>query len=400
MSPQENEKDSSAEFEKAAVSVAMPRQTLFGAGCLCGLGEAAAGLGKRAFLITGPSKAEFEELTSEVMDVTAHRFEEADPDIEAVDSAAASCREAKCGCVIGVGEAGVIDGAKLVSIVCGHRADSVRPFLVGERGIRTKGLPLMIIPTVAVTGAEFTSAAFVTDVENAVRWSLSHPYLVPEKVILDPELSLSVGPELTAAAGVGAFAIALESFVSLRSNGLTDTLGLGSIRQIGRNLSRAVQNGTDMEARTAMCLASYLAGAAASGTGPGVTNLIAPSLQMALGTVYGEAVAVVLPASVEFNRDHALEKYARVAAVLGGEMRSGAENLLDLLAVLYGEIGIDDTIARLKIDYGMIETTLNSITESDARADANPRPVDRAGLVRILRHAREYVQRRSASSSG
>jgi alcohol dehydrogenase class IV len=258
----------------------------------------------------------------------------------------------------------------------------------------------MAVPTVAVTGAEFTSTAFVTDIGNAVRWSVSHPYLVPERVIVDPEFTMSAPPGLTAAAGVGAFAFALEAFVSLRSNEITDTFTLESIRLIVQNLQRAVRDGKDLEARTAMCLAAYLAGAAVSGTGPGVANLIAPSLQMALGTVYGAAVAVVLPASVQFNLDHAREKYARVATLLGGEIRSGTENLLDQLAVLYSEIGIDDTIARLKIDYGMIEETLNSITESGARAEANPRPVDRAGLVRILRHAREYVQRRSTSGSG
>ena len=134
-----------------------------------------------------------------------------------------------------------------------------------------------------------------------------------------------------------------------------------------------------------------------SGAGPGVAGVIAPALQMALGTGYGEAVAIVLPASVEFNLDHAQEKYARVATLLAGEMQCGAENLVDLLGVLYDEVGIDETIARIKIDYGMIEETLHSIAESGARAEGNPRPVDRAGLVRILRHAREYVQRRSAS---
>jgi len=393
----ENEKDSSLECEEAGRSLTMPRQMLFGAGCFCRLGEAVAGLGARAFLITGPGKTQCEKLISERVDVATFRLREADPDIEAVDSAVASCAEAKCDCVIGLGQGGVIDAAKLVSVVCGHGADSVHPFVAGERRIEMRGLPLLAIPSAAVTGAEFTSTAFVVERENSVRWGVSHPHLVPESVIIDPELTLSAPAGLTAAAGVGAFAMGLESFVSLRSNDVTDTFALESMRLVGRNLPRAVQNGTDMEARTAMCLAAYLAGAAASCTGPGVANLIGPSLQMALGTVYGEAVAVVLPASVEFNRDHAREKYARVVELLAGEMRSGAEDLLDLLAVLYGEIGINDTIARLKIDYGMIEETLNSITESGARAEGNPRPVDRAGLVRILRHAREYVQHRSAS---
>jgi alcohol dehydrogenase class IV len=354
-------------------------------------------LGTRAFLITGRGRAECEKSISERVDVTTFRLRDADPDIEAVDSAAASCAEAKCDCVIGLGQGGVIDTAKLVSMVRGHGADSVRPFVAGERRIEMRGLPLMAVPLAAVTGAEITSTAFVIERENKVRWGLSHPYLVPESVIIDPELTLSAPAGLTAAAGVGAFAFALEAFVSVRSNEITDRFALESIRLIGRNLRRAVRDVSDVEAKTGICLAAYLAGAAATGTGPGVAGVIAPALQMALGTGYGEAVAIVLPASIEFNLDHAREKYARVAEVLASEVRPGTEDFPDLLAALYDDIGISDTIARIKIDYGMIEETLNSIAESGARAEANPRPVDRAGLVRILRHAREYVQRRSAS---
>jgi len=397
MSPEENEQDPSLEYEEAGHSLTMPRQTAFGAGCFSRLGEAAAGLGARAFLVTGPGKSEWEKLISERMDVTAFRLRDTEPDIEAVDSAAAACAEGECDCVVGFGQTGVIDTAKLVSMVRGHAADSVRPFVVGERPVEMKGLPLVAVPSDAVTGAEIASTAFVIERESRVRWGLSHPHLVPESAIIDPQLTLSAPAELTAAAGVAAFSFALESFVSLRGSDITDMFALGSVRLIGRNLHRAVLDGSDIDARTGMCLAAYLAGGAATATGPGVANVIAPALQMALGTGYGEAVAIVLPSSIEFNLDHAVEKYARVVEVLASEVRPGTETLPDLLAALYDDIGIGDTIARIKINYGMIEETLNSIAESGARAEANPRPVDRAGLVRILRHAREYVHRRSAS---
>jgi len=397
MSPGENEKGLSLDCAEAAVYLTMPRQTVFGAGCLCRVGETAAGFGSRVFLITGRGRSKCEKSISGEVDVTTFRLRGADPDIESVDSAAASCAEAKCDCVIGLGQGGVIDTAKLVSIVRGHGADSVRPFVVGERCIEMRGLPLIAVPSAAVTGAEIASTAFVIERETKVKWGLSHPYLAPESVIVDPELTLSAPSELTAAAGVGAFNFALEAYVSLRSSEVTDMFALESIRLIGRNLARAVRDVSDVDAKTGLCLAAYLAGAAASGTGPGVAGVIAPALQMALGTGYGEAVAIVLPASVEFNADHARKRYARVAELLGSEVRPGTEDFPDLLAALYDDIGIGDTIARIKINYGMIEETLNSIAESGARAEANPRPVDRAGLVRILRHAREYVQRWSAT---
>ena len=369
------------------------------------MGEAAAAFGTRAFLITGAGLAEDEDLTERVccelltreVDFTTFPLTDVGPDIAVVDSAAESCAEARCDCLIGLGQAGVIDTAKLVSVVRGHDVDSIRPFVVGERGVEAKGPPLVAVPTVAVTGAEITSTALVTDPANGVRWSLSHPYLAPDNVVMDTELTLSAPPELTAAAGIGAFAFALEAFVSSRSNELTDMFALEAVRLIGQNLLCAVRDGTNMEARTAMCLAAYLAGAAATGARPGVANMIAPALQMALGTHYGEAVAMLLPASIEFNRDHAKDKYATVVDLLAANVRPGARGLLELLAALYEDIGLTDAIARLKMDYGIIEETLNSVAKSEARASANPRPVDRAGLVRILRHTREHIQRRSAS---
>ncbi|MCK5556981.1 MAG: iron-containing alcohol dehydrogenase, partial [Candidatus Hydrogenedentes bacterium] len=265
----ENEKTLPCGRESDMVHLMMPRETIFGAGCLRSVGETAFSLGTRAFLVTGSESAQSDEVVDRVrrqldehgMNPTAFPMPEGCPDIEAVDSAAETCAENQCDVVIGVGEVGVIDGAKLVAIACGSGANSVRPFLVNEWLFATHWVPLVCIATPPITGAELSATAFVADRTNGVGQVLYHPCLIPEVVIMDAELTLPVPPAVTAVAGISAFAHALEAFVSSRADELTATLAAEAVRLVGRNLVRAVRDGADIEAKTALCLAAYLAGA-------------------------------------------------------------------------------------------------------------------------------------------
>jgi len=385
--------------QDALLSLTMPRETLFGAGCLRAVGDAAAALGRHAFLLTGPQGAQPDELTERVrdellaraMDTSFFRFDRLEPATQDVDAAANACAAAGCDLIVGLGQAGVIDAAKLVALVCGHGVESIEPFLVGKCAVERTGVPLVIVPTSAVIGTEVMTTAFAIDEEPRLRRSLSHRHLTPTCVVLDPELTGSSGPRLTAAAGLGTFTLALEAFVSVRSNPLTDTLALEAIRLVGEYLKAAVGDGKDINARTALCLAAYLAGSAGTGAGLGVVGLLAPALQLALGAEYGEAAALVLCASIEFNFYHAREKYERVAELLAAALRTDTRNLGDLLRAFYSEVGIDEALAAYTLDYRIVDETLTAIAECGGRAEANPRPVDRAGLVRILRHARAYI---------
>jgi len=385
--------------EPDPVHLTMPRETIFGAGCLRAVGEAAARLGSRAFLVTALESGHAKEVVDRVygelvrhgLNPIAAPMPEICPEVTVVDSASEACAENRCDVVVAVGETGVIDAAKLLSLLGASSADSIRDIVTGEVSIEGHALPLVSVPTPPVTGAELGAAAFVADREDGVGRNLRHPGLLPEIVIVDPELGLSVPPSATAVAGIGAFAHALEAFVSLRANELTETLATEAVRLVGRNLLGAVTDETDVDARMSLTLAAYLAGAAANGTGPGIASLLAHPLGMTLGTRYAEALAVLLPATVEFNFDHARDMYERVPALLAGGTERTPRDFADVLAGLYREVGVDNIIARHSIDYGKIEETLCAVEDSHAGAETNPRPVDRAGVVRILRHAREHI---------
>jgi|GEM_PF-3691778 len=397
MSPRK--KENNAGHESTLLSLTMPSETLFGAGCVGAVADAAAALGAHAFLLTGPRGAQpggltdhiRDELVTREMGGTVYRFDGYEPTIRDIDAAADACAAAGCDLIVGLGGASVIDAAKLVAVLCGHDAESIEPFLVGECAFERAGLPLVVVPTVAVIGTEIMGTAFAVDEEARCKRSVSHRHVMPTCVAIDPELTVSTPPRLTAAAGVGTFTLALEAFVSRRSNPLTETFALEAIRLVGEYLRRAVADGTNIDARTALCLAAYLAGSAATGAGLGVVNLLASALQHALGAEYGEAAALVLPASIEFNLYHARDKYAQVAELLATALRTDVRNLGDLLVTFCADIGIDKTITAYTLDYRIVDETLTAIAQCGGRAETNPRPLDRAGLVRILRHARAYI---------
>jgi alcohol dehydrogenase class IV len=397
MSPRK--KENGAGHESTLLSLTMPRETLFGAGCVGAVADAAGALGAHAFLLTGPRDTQPEELTERVRDelrartvgTTVFRFEGPEPATRDVDAAADACAAAGCDLIVGLGGASVIDAAKLVALLCGHDAESIEPFLVGECAFERAGLPLVVVPTVAVIGTEIMGTAFAVDEEARFKRSVSHRHVMPTCVVIDPELTVSTPPRLTAAAGIGTFTLALEAFVSRRSNPLTETFALEAIRLVGEYLRLAVADGTNIDARTGLCLAGYLAGSAATGAGAGVVNLLAHALQHALGAEYGEAAALVLPASIEFNLYHARDKYAQVAELVATALGTDTRDLGDLLVHLYAEVGIDKALAVYTLDYRIVDETLTAIATCGGRAETNPRPVDRAGLVRILRHARHYI---------
>jgi alcohol dehydrogenase class IV len=399
------EKGSPGAREPDPVHLTMPKETVFGAGCLRTVGAAAAGLGARAFLVTAPESAQAKEVVDRVygelvrhgMNPIAAPMPELYPDIAAVDAASEACADDHCDVIVGVGEIDVVDAAKLVSVLCGSGESSIRSLVTDEQGVEMRTLPLVSVPTPPVTGAELAATAFVADRASGAGRSLHHPCLLPDIVIIDPELALPVPPAVTAVAGIGAFAHALEAFVSLRANELTDTLATEAVRLVGRNLLRAVRDEADADAKTGLCLAAYLAGAAANGAGPGIASLLAHPLGMTLGTPYAEALAILLPASIEFNSDHARDRYERVSRLLADDTEGAARRFSDVLAHMYREAGLNDVIARHRLDYGKIEETICAVEESHARAKTNPRPVDRAGVVRILRHARERIHRLTLS---
>jgi len=163
-------------------------------------------------------------------------------------------------------------------------------------------VPFVAVPTTAGTGAEVTRNAVLTSTEHGVKASLRGPQLLPAVALVDPELTWSMPPALTATTGLDALAQLLEPFVSVRANPLTDALCREGLPRVARALPRAFANGNDREARREMALASLLGGMALANAGLGAAHGFAGPLGGRFRAPHGALCACLLPGVMRVNR--------------------------------------------------------------------------------------------------
>jgi len=183
--------------------------------------------------------------------------------------------------IIGIGGGSTIDVTKLLA-VSGSIKGSVRNY-IGTNLIDKPGIPMIMIPTTSGTGAETTPNAIVKDKKEGWEKGVISPYLIPDLVILDPDLTISLPPNVTAETGIDAFTHAIECFICNKSNVISDLFALESIRLISDNLYNAVNNGDNKVSRYNMALASFYGGVAITNSGTGGVRALA----YPLGGMYG-----------------------------------------------------------------------------------------------------------------
>lgn len=199
------------------------------------------------------------------------------------------------------------------------------------------GRPVIAVPTTAGTGAETNSFGVITDEAAGRKGYIGHPSLLPRATILDPGLTIGLPPAATAATGIDAMTHSLESLLSANPNPFAEAMALGVIRTVGQWLRRAVADGTDLEARSQMLMASHLAGVGqASGTGVGLVHALGHSIGTRGRLAHGTALATVLPEVLRFYRGTRDHELALVGIALG--VASGAELEATAAGVAIGAI--------------------------------------------------------------
>jgi alcohol dehydrogenase len=199
------------------------------------------------------------------------------------------------------------------------------------------GRPVIAIPTTAGTGAETNSFAVITDESAGRKGYIGHPSLLPVATILDPALTVGLPPGATAATGVDAMTHSLESLLSANPNPFAEAMALGVIRTIGTWLRTAVADGSDLEARSQMLMASHLAGVGqASGTGVGLVHALGHSIGSRGKVAHGTALAAVLPEVLRFYLGTRDRELALVGIALG--VASAAESEATAAVVAIGAI--------------------------------------------------------------
>ncbi|MGD9224956.1 MAG: iron-containing alcohol dehydrogenase [Desulfobacterales bacterium] len=290
---------------------------------------------------------------------------EYNPTVQTVDKAAEQFRNENCDGVIAVGGGSPIDAGKCIGVLATNPG-SATDYLGVDR-VKTPSVPVICLPTTAGTAAEITDVAVLNDPEKKLKMGMRSPHVAAAVALLDPVLTLTLPLEPTRDSGLDALTHAIESYVSVNSWRVTDTLNLQAIGLVGRYLRTAVHNGNDIEARDGMLTASLLAGMAFHHTKLCLVHAITLPFGGIHNLPHGVSNAIVLPHAMKFMLPGAISKYVDIAVALGEDVsgmseRAAAEKAVAAVEQLSRDVNLPKGLSL----YGIKEDELPELSESIA----------------------------------
>jgi len=359
----------------------MPKSVLYGRNSLEKLGEQSKKLGKRAFIVTdtimeklGYVEKCIQQLNKKSITVSTYNKVDAEPTNIHVLEALSLCKEEKCDFIIGIGGGSCIDAAKAVAVLYTNGGE-VEDYVQKDIEIENNPLPLIAIPTTSGTGSEVTSVAVITNKKTDVKMMMKHPSFIPKVAIIDPVLTSSLPPQITAATGIDALCHAIEAYISKVSQPLTDVLALSAIESIMKYLRIAYEDGRNMEAREAMMIASLQAGIAFSNASVTLVHGMSRPVGALFHVPHGISNAILLPTVLEFTKTSAMKRLAKIGRSLNKDLYSNSdEEVADYTLGEIKKLCFDLRIPNLK-EYGIDEIEFeNAISKmaSDAIESGSP----------------------------
>jgi len=375
-------------------AVTVPTRLVHGPGAVASLADECRALGiTKPMLVTDPGVAAaglVDRVLPHLNGVVVFDEVRPNPDIELVDRAARVYRENGCDGLVGLGGGSSLDTAKSIGVVARH-GGSIADYEWGRDPIEERIPPLVAIPTTAGTGSEVTLWAVITDHERQLKFNVGGTPLIGAHVaLIDPELMLGLPPAVTAATGMDALSHAIECFTCDYHQPFNDAVALHAIELVGRWLRRAVEDGTDLEARTHMAHAATLGGMAYGTESAGAAHAMSQSAGGVHDCPHGALTARVLGPVCAYNVPAAPERYARIAQALGIETsgmdvveaaRAGVEEVYRLT---------DDVDIPTMQELGFSEDEiplLARIAFEDPQTQGNAREVDVPAYEEIYRAA-------------
>lgn len=396
-----------------------PAQITFGWGQRSALGAIVAQHGRRAFVVSGSRTLEASGRLGELIDqvksegcdceqVTAISHE---PEVVDVDDLAADLVRRGAGprdCIIAIGGGSAIDLAKAAAaLVTNRESSTVKDYLEGVGAgltIDEPPIPLIAMPTTAGTGTEATKNAVISSYDPAFKKSLRSPMMIPNAVLIDPELSVGLSPETTAYTGMDAITQLLESLISNRAQPIPHALCLQGLSLAIPAIVEAVENGSSRPAREAMSHAALLSGLALANSGLGMAHGVAAALGVHARVPHGLACAVMLPHALIINKDVGRATLAQagrllrqslvdsnLSETLSREMAEAAtletndaatSFLIEIVEHLCERIGIPSTLTALGVSRDQVPAIVASSRGNSM--SGNPRDISDAELTTVL----------------
>jgi alcohol dehydrogenase class IV len=387
---------------------------LFGRNATRQLGDVVGRLGaRRVLLVTDPvlvkaGVADRVRAPLAEAGVTVSVFDggEPEPSMRAADACIAAARDFRPDALLGLGGGSNMDLAKITATGLAH-GGTPRDY-VGDDKVPGPIAPLICVPTTAGTGSEVSAASVLTDTDNHIKVGILSNYLRPRVALVDPLLTVSCPPKVTADSGIDALTHAIEAYTAVDNSTfplppgertvyqgrhpMGDVLADKAIALIGANLRRAVARGDDLDAREGMALGATLAGMAFSNVGVAVVHALEYPVGGATHCSHGAGNGLLLPFVMRFNLPVRRRELATVARLLGEDVsglgeQAAAERAITAVERLRAEIGIP---RRLR-DIGVMEAQLRPFAEKAFGIKrilrVNPRPVTADDLEGVLRAA-------------
>lgn len=369
---------------------------VFGDGSLERMFPEIAGMGRRAFILTGRAPGRAEPLVRFLrrQRVAVETFPvHGEPTTDSVMEAAGAARAMKADIVVSVGGGSVIDAGKAVAALAANPGP-VTDYLevIGEgKPLASPPAPCIAVPTTAGTGSEVTKNAVVKSTRHGVKVSMRDVHMIPNIAIVDPLLTHTMPPEVTASTGMDALTQLIEPFVSDRSNPLTDGLCREGIRRAARSFKAAFQDGTDGHARADMALASLFGGLALANAKLGAVHGIAGPMGGMIPAPHGVACARLLAPVMEANvralqdrdpKSPLLVRFHETGRMLTGDPGAGAMDAVRWIRNLTGFL----SLPRLS-DFGLTREMFPDLIAKSRRASSmkgNPVRLEEAELEDVL----------------
>lgn len=376
-------------------SFTLPTKIVYGPGCINSLiDELALNGGKRPIVITdkGVKNAGILDkitamLKSNNINYTVYDGVEPNPKDLNVEEGAKIAREFSADSIIAIGGGSPIDCAKSVGVLLAHNADKIKKY--EGKTAATEPLPLLItIPTTSGTGSELTFSSVITDTTNNYKMTVKSQYTAAKVAICDPELTLSLPAHITASTGMDALTHAIEAYTATCAEPISDAMALYATELIYNNLVTAVNEGNNLEARSAMLLGSMLAGIAFSHSDVASVHCIAESLGGVYDLPHGVCNAIFLPHVMEYNMEYSVERYARIAKAMGLSFDNDLEGAKKAV----------EAVKKLAVDVKLpLFSSLNVNTDDfdkialmsvkNISTESNPRPMTKEDYLTVINNA-------------
>lgn len=374
----------------------LPTKIRYGAGMLSVLGEELRAFNAKKIMVitdkglvgTGMVQKLTDLIEAESISFILYDEIEGNPKDYNVEACAKKAREEAVDMLVAFGGGSPIDAAKAVAVLA-KQGGTVRGY-EGKGKIKDDCLPILTIPTTAGTGSEVTFSSVITDTKEKFKFTIKSTAIAAKTAIIDPELTLSVPPLITAATGIDALTHAIEGYTAACTEPIAEAVGLYAVEYISGSIVEAVKNGGNLMARDRMLMGSLLAGLSFSHADVASVHCMAEALGSIYDAPHGMCNAILLPYVMEYNLPAVEHKYAKIAQAMGiteSDDCEAAKKGIAHIRTLSKKIGLPG-IKALNVNPDDFERLAELSVKNGSNA-SNPRELTKDGYLGLFQRVYE-----------